>query len=45
VSKGEKLCYMGSGNLLEIAKNRGRLIDELKVSKKDELKIMVTPIE
>ncbi len=39
VSKGEKLCYIGSIDTLEIAKNRGNLSYELDVDGYDKLNI------
>lgn len=42
VPKGEKLCYLGSANLLEIAKNQENLADGLNLEKEDELNIRIT---
>lgn len=42
VPEGEKLCYFGSANLLEIAKNRGNLASDLNLEKEDELNIRIT---
>lgn len=41
VSEGDNLCYIGSSNLLEIAKNRGNLADEVNVERGNELFINV----
>ncbi|KXA94078.1 hypothetical protein AKJ65_05500 [candidate division MSBL1 archaeon SCGC-AAA259E19] len=41
VPEGGNLCYIGSSNLLEIAKNRGNLSDEINVERGNELFINV----
>ncbi len=42
VPKGEELCYLGSANLLEIAKNQGNLAHDLNLEKEDELNMRIT---
>lgn len=41
VSEGEKLCCIGSANLLEIAENKGNLAEKIGVKKNDKLVIRV----
>lgn len=37
VKQGEKLCYIGSAGLLEIAKNTGNLAEELEANSEDKI--------
>ncbi len=42
VSKGEKLCCIGSANTLEIAKNQDSLAHEINAEKKEEINVKIT---
>lgn len=42
VPEGEKLCFIGSVNTLEIGKNQGSLAHEINAEKKDDLSVKIS---